>query len=107
MLVRLSSGRFGDDRHRNLSDDDLVRALLGELSEAVPVTGEPTAVRVGRWDDAFPQYTPGHRERVIGAREAVADLDPRVMLVGAAYDGIGVPACIAASRDGVRALLDR
>jgi oxygen-dependent protoporphyrinogen oxidase len=107
VLVRLSSGRFGDERHKALSDDELVRALLAELSDAVPVTGEPIAVRVGRWDNAFPQYTPGHRERVAEARQAATDLDPRIALVGASYDGIGVPACIAAARGAVRSLLDR
>jgi oxygen-dependent protoporphyrinogen oxidase len=107
VLVRLSTGRFGDERHKALADEELVAALLAELSEAVPVTGPPRAVRVGRWERAFPQYTPGHRERVAAARAAVADLDPRVTLIGASYDGIGVPACIAAGRAAARSLLHR
>ncbi len=106
VLVRLSTGRFGDDRHHDLGDDELVTALLAELSDAVEVTGEPIAVRVGRWNKAFPQYTPGHRDRVRRARAAVAELDPRIHLVGASYDGIGVPACIAAGRDAAKTLLD-
>lgn len=107
VLVRLSTGRFGDERHHGLSDDELVAALLAELSDAVPVTAEPRAVRVGRWSRAFPQYTPGHHGRVRAAREAVEHLDPRISLVGASYDGIGVPACIASARSTVRSLLDR
>ncbi len=106
VLVRLSTGRFGDDRHHDLGDDELVAALLAELSDAVEVTGEPIAVRVGRWNKAFPQYTPGHRDRVGRARAAVAELDPRIQLVGASYDGIGVPACIAAGRGAAAAALD-
>jgi oxygen-dependent protoporphyrinogen oxidase len=105
VLVRLSSGRFGDERHHHLSDDELVGALLGELSDAVPVTGEPVAVRVGRWPRAFPQYTPGHGDRVEQARAAVTDHDPRFHLVGASYDGIGVPACVASGRGTVEELL--
>ena len=82
-------------------------ALLGELSEAVPVSGHPIAVRVGRWRQAFPQYTPGHHDRVAAARVSTAELDPRVRLVGASYDGIGVPACIAGGRSTVEDLLGR
>lgn len=107
VLVRLSSGRYGDERHHRYSDDELVAALLTELSDAVPVTGDPIAVRVGRWTRAFPQYTPGHRQRVAQARAATIDLDPRYRLVGASYDGIGVPACIATGRDTARELLGR
>lgn len=106
VLVRLSTGRFGDARHHDLADDQLVTALLAELSEAVEVTGEPVGVRVGRWNQAFPQYTPGHRDRVARARAAVTDRDPRIHLVGASYDGIGVPACIATGRNTAQALLD-
>ena len=104
-LVRLSSGRFGDTRHHDLDDGELVAALLAELSEAVEVTGDPVAVRVGRWNHAFPLYPPGHRLRVAEARAAAAELDPRVHLIGASYDGIGVPACIAAGRGTARSLL--
>ena len=104
VLVRLSTGRFGDDRHHGLGDDELVAAVLAELSDAVPVSGEPIAVRVGRWRRAFPQYTPGHHERVAGARAALTDR--RVAVVGASYDGIGVPACVASGRQAAAALLD-
>lgn len=106
VLVRLSTGRFGDDRHHDLGDAELVAALLAELSDAVEVTGEPIAARVGRWNKAFPQYTPGHWDRVRRARAAVTELDPRIHLVGASYDGIGIPACIAAGRGAARTLLD-
>ncbi|MEL6982747.1 MAG: hypothetical protein AAFO29_10025, partial [Actinomycetota bacterium] len=106
VLVRLSTGRFGDERHHGLSDDELVPALLAELSDAVEVTAEPLAVRVGRWNRAFPQYTPGHRDRVAEARAAVTELDPRIHLVGASYDGIGVPACIASARSAAATALD-
>jgi oxygen-dependent protoporphyrinogen oxidase len=105
VLVRLSTGRFGDERHHDLDDEQLVAALLAELSEAVEVTGEPVAVRVGRWNKAFPQYTPGHRDRVARARAAATEADPRIHLVGASYDGIGVPACIATGRSTAQTLL--
>lgn len=98
VLIRLTSGRFGDDRPAALDDDALTEALLADLSTVVEVRGRPTAARVVRWPRAFPQYGPGHRERVAAIRDALAVDAPSVRLVGAAYDGIGIPACIDLAR---------
>lgn len=107
VLVRLSSGRYGDDRHRELTDADLTRTVLGELAEVIGPVGEPIATRVVRWQHAFPQYTPGHRDRLADTRRLLAEFDPRMSLIGAPYDGIGVPACIHGGRSAARAVLDR
>jgi oxygen-dependent protoporphyrinogen oxidase len=107
VLIRLSAGRFGDDRHAELSDDELVSALMGELGQVIGMERPPTATRVVRWQRAFPQYTPGHRRRVDAIRGELGQLDPRLSVVGAPYDGIGLPACIAAGRAAARAALDR
>jgi oxygen-dependent protoporphyrinogen oxidase len=101
VLVRMSAGRFGDTRHLDLGDDELTQALLTELNDAVRLKGLPIATRVGRWRGAFPQYTPGHHQRVQAARAAATDQDPRIKLIGASYDGIGIPACIATARTTV------
>ncbi|MDH3683545.1 MAG: protoporphyrinogen oxidase, partial [Acidimicrobiia bacterium] len=98
VLLRLTSGRFGDDRPAQLDDDELTTTLLAELGAVVPITGPPSATRVVRWDRAFPQYTPGHGRRVARIRDAVAADGLEVLLVGAAYDGIGIPACIDGGR---------
>jgi oxygen-dependent protoporphyrinogen oxidase len=52
---------------------------------------------VSRWGGALPQYAVGHRERVARIRAAV-DAVPGLAVCGAAYDGVGVPACIATAR---------
>jgi oxygen-dependent protoporphyrinogen oxidase len=49
---------------------------------------------VQRWGGALPQYAPGHLDRVAAARAALASL-PGIALAGAAYDGVGIPACVA------------
>jgi oxygen-dependent protoporphyrinogen oxidase len=107
VLVRLSSGRFGDDRHAGLSDEALTVTLLTEMADAIGRFDPPIATRVVRWTKAFPQYTPTHRTRVDTIREAIVDYDPRVSVIGAPYDGIGVPACIDGGRSIARKLLDR
>lgn len=107
VLIRLSSGRFGDDRPGALSDDELVDVLLGELRSVIGFSQPPIASRVVRWPQAFPQYTPGHRDRVTEIRSNLAEADSRIAVVGAPYDGIGVPACIAAGRSAARKLANR
>src|SRR5262249_59430754 len=59
--------------------------------------GAPADVRVSRWGGGLPQYTVGHLDRVARIRAAVAAL-PGLAVCGAAYDGIGIPACIASAR---------
>jgi oxygen-dependent protoporphyrinogen oxidase len=61
------------------------------------VRGRPADQRVTRWGGALPQYRVGHTARVAGIRAAVA-AQPGLAVCGAAYDGIGIPACIASAR---------
>jgi oxygen-dependent protoporphyrinogen oxidase len=52
---------------------------------------------VTRWGGALPQYTVGHLDRVAAIRATVA-AQPGLAVCGAAYDGVGVPACVATGR---------
>jgi protoporphyrinogen/coproporphyrinogen III oxidase len=105
LLIRLTSGRYQDDRAMRLDDETLVRTLRDELQRLTPLRGEPTALRVHRWVDALPQYLPGHLDRVARI-EAALDVDaPGVRVAGAAYRGVGIPACIAQARQAAAALL--
>ena len=65
---------------------------------------EPVDTHLVRWVDGLPQYLVGHPERVAAARAAVAAV-PGLAIAGAAYDGVGVPACIRDARRAVRTLL--
>ncbi len=98
VLLRLTSGRFGDTRALEFDDAGLVDHLLGELRAVIDITASPSAVRVHRWIDAFPQYTPGHADRIDSIMQTLADDAPSIHLVGAAYRGIGIPACIEGGR---------
>ena len=57
----------------------------------------PAVTRVTRWGGALPQYTVGHLDRVAAIRAAVA-AQPGLAVCGAAYDGVGIPACVATAR---------
>ena len=108
-LVRLSMGRHGEEAVLHRDDAELATAGAAELAEALPVHGRPVDVRVTRWGGSLPQYGPGHLARVARIRAALGPL-PALAVAGAAYDGVGIPACIASGRDAagrVRADLDR
>ena len=90
-IVRVSLGRDGLDID-GLDDDRLVDAAVAELGTHLDIDVQPTATRITRWPRSFPQYRPGH----LSWLAAVDAATPRGMfLTGAAYRGIGVPACIA------------
>lgn len=94
VLIRASAGRLGDDRAAGMDDGELISALHGELSDAMGLKGRWFDASVTRWPSAFPQYTVGHLARVERIERAVASL-PGLAVAGAAYRGVGIPACIA------------
>ena len=102
VLVRASAGRSGDDRAMAMGDDELVRRVDADLRTTMQVRSEPMEARVVRWNDAFPQYPPGHGRRI---DDALAALPPGIGLAGAALRGVGLPACIGTGRDAARAVL--
>ena len=92
VILRASAGRSGDDRHLDLDDAALTERILSDLDRVIGVTGAPTEVRVGRWPRSFPQYAPGHLDRIDALEAALADTPLR--LAGMALRGVGIPACI-------------
>jgi protoporphyrinogen/coproporphyrinogen III oxidase len=92
--LRASVGRDGADGALALSDDELVDAVIADLSDTMALRGRPTEVRVGRWLHSFPQYRPGHLQRVDAIDADLATITPTVAVAGAALRGLGVPACI-------------
>ena len=104
-VLRVSAGRAGDGRAMAMDDAELVAGLRSELRDALDITAAPAAVRVTRWPDGFPQYTPGHLARVERIERAVR-AHPGLAVAGAPYRGVGIPACIASGREAARAVLE-
>jgi len=96
-IVRCSVGRIGEEALLQRADEDLAALAAAELATATGVRGAPVAQRVTRWGGALPQYTVGHLDRVARIRAAVA-AQPGLAVCGAAYDGVGIPACVATAR---------
>jgi oxygen-dependent protoporphyrinogen oxidase len=96
-VVRCSIGRHGDVAVLQRDDADLAALAVAEIAEHHGVTAKPAEWRVSRWGGGLPQYSVGHLDRVRRIRTAVAEV--RALAVcGAAYDGVGVPACIRSGR---------
>ncbi|MEU1277118.1 protoporphyrinogen oxidase [Streptomyces sp. NPDC005805] len=96
-LLRTSLGRHGEEKALDREDAELVDLSLADLREAVGLTARPVAAEVTRWTGGLPQYPVGHPDRVARVREQVAALGT-LRVCGAAYDGVGIPACAGSGR---------
>src|SRR6185437_16504059 len=94
---RCSIGRRGETSSLQRSDEELITGALADLAVMVGVTGAPIDAVVTRWGGALPQYAVGHLERVARIKAAVSAVD-RLAVCGAAYDGVGIPACIGSGQ---------
>jgi protoporphyrinogen/coproporphyrinogen III oxidase len=104
-IVRCSVGRIGEEALLQRADGDLAAVAAAELAAATGVRGAPVAHRVTRWGGALPQYTVGHLDRVARIRAAVAG-QPGLAVCGAAYDGVGIPACVATARTAASQVME-
>jgi oxygen-dependent protoporphyrinogen oxidase len=100
-VVRCSIGRVGEVALLQRDDKDLAQLAAAELADATGITAGPIAHRVTRWGGGLPQYNVGHLDRVARIRAAVGD-QPGLAVAGAAYDGVGIPACIASAQAAAR-----
>jgi protoporphyrinogen/coproporphyrinogen III oxidase len=103
VVLRASLGRAGDTAELERDDADLVKAVLADLAEAVGLRATPVDTHVQRWNDGLPQYAVGHLDRVARVRAA---LPVGIAVAGAAYDGVGIPACIASAEAAITILMD-
>jgi len=92
VVLRASLGRYGEPEVLRRDDADLVALVREELGVLLgrPLPA-PVDALVTRWGGALPQYAPGHLDRVARSRAA---LPATLALAGAAYDGVGIPACV-------------
>ena len=95
VLVRASVGRYQEPGPLRSSDAALVELVHAELAALLGGLPPPLAHHVQRWGGALPQYPPGHLDRVAAARAA---LPGTLGLAGAAYDGVGIPACVTSGQ---------
>lgn len=103
-IVRASLGRHRDEQVLHRSDDELAFLAAQEVSAIVGATLVPIETRVTRWGGALPQYAVGHLDRVRRIKDEVARVRG-LAVCGAAYDGVGVPACIRSGQEAAAQVL--
>lgn len=102
--LRASVGRQGETATLQREDADLVAVALADLGTVLgSALPRPVDAHVQRWGGGLPQYAVGHVDRVASIMADVAGL-AGLELAGAAYEGVGVPACIASARRAARSV---
>ena len=104
LVLRCSLGRHREAHALQHSDEELVDIAVRDLTDAVGLSVHPLDSHVQRWGGALPQYEVGHLDRVAAIRAELAQL-PGLEVCGSAYDGLGIPACIATAHRAVDSLL--
>ncbi len=93
MLLRVIAGGVHDPGFVDLSDDEALEAVKGDLYRSMGIRAEPEMVHHIRWPRAIPQYTVGHAERVKRIEDALVEV-PGLLVTGNAYHGIGLNDCV-------------
>lgn len=104
VVMRCSVGRHREEASLQRSDAELVDLAVAELGEAIGLSARPIDSHVQRWGGGLPQYTVGHVDRVSAVRTAL-ERHSRLAVCGAAYDGLGIPACIGSAHTAVAKVL--
>jgi oxygen-dependent protoporphyrinogen oxidase len=105
LVLRVSIGRHRDEQVLHVDDERLVELALHDLADAIGLSVRPVDSHVQRWGGALPQYAVGHLDRVRHIRSAVAGARG-LAVCGAAYDGLGIPACIASAEQAATHTLE-
>ena len=100
-VLRISLGRDGLPV-LHLDDATLLAAAVDEVSAHLGFRLSPTHTRISRWPGAFPQYRPHHGERVDTVQRV---LPTGLLLAGASYHGIGIPACVRSGQIAAQSAL--
>ena len=103
-VVRCFVGAVGEQDVLNADDADLIDACARHLAALVSLPDRPEHAAVVRWPSSMPQYEVGHRARV----ERIRSLLPEgIVVVGQAYDGVGIPDCVRAAGETAHEILVR
>lgn len=81
-----------------LSDEELIQIVHGDLQRVLGITGEPHRLPITRWQRAIPQYNLGHAARV-ATIEAVLTRRPGLWLAGNYLHGVALGDCLKGGKE--------
>lgn len=93
-LLRGYVGRAGDEEIVYKSDEEIVDAVLKDLSHIMEIDGKPEFHLIKRWKKSMPQYEVGHLKKLEDVYKSVEAELPGLLITGASFGGIGIPDCI-------------
>jgi oxygen-dependent protoporphyrinogen oxidase len=104
VILRASLGRHREEAVLQRDDAELVDLAVSDLNAAVGLRRPLVDAVVTRWGGALPQYAVGHADRMSSASAAVAEVNG-LEVCGAAYEGLGVAACVAGAQQAAERML--
>jgi oxygen-dependent protoporphyrinogen oxidase len=103
VLLKAFVGRAGEPPPA-ITDGELAKQVHAELAQALRLRDRPIETHVERFAAAIPQYAVGHLARVARAETTLPE---GVELAGAAYRGVGIPACVRSGQAAAERLLEQ
>ncbi len=75
------------------SDEKITGLVLEELDYFLKIKNKPVYTSISRWQDAMPQYTIGHHDRIMAITKRLEDF-PGIFITGNFISGVGIPKCV-------------
>lgn len=96
LLVRLFYKSSGPhyEALAGMTEEELVKAALGDLQKSLGITEHPEKVEVTRWTNLMPNYHLGHSQATASLLQTLGELYPNIHLAGCSYFGVGIGACM-------------
>lgn len=105
-LLRAYVGKPTDQSVVHLSDEEITEIALQDIEKSIGIKKEPTFSVVTRWDNAMPQYSVGHKARVLHTKRTLEKEMPGFFLAGSSLEGVGIPDCIGQAEEVVRQIIE-
>ncbi|EDW5948380.1 protoporphyrinogen oxidase, partial [Salmonella enterica subsp. enterica serovar Enteritidis] len=105
VLLRSYIGRVGDEAIVALSDTEIEKTVLQDLTKTIGVDGAPLMTVVSRWKNAMPQYTVGHEAMIERVKKELQEHFPTVKLSGSSFEGISIPECVEQGKNVANEIL--
>jgi protoporphyrinogen/coproporphyrinogen III oxidase len=106
-LIRCYVGRAGEEQGVELSDAVLAGVVQRDLHDLMGLTATPEFIEITRLRHSMPQYPIGHVEATASFREQLNKRLPGILVTGAAFEGVGLPDCVAKGKQAAKAILTR
>lgn len=96
LTVMIGEGQVPD--FTTLPSFDFVDIALRALSDQMGIKPEPDTIAIKMASQAIPQFEVGHAQKIQSIKEKIKSINPRLTLLGSAFDGVSVNDCIAGAK---------